>query len=200
MTRHVTRRVRSASPGRFALPTRRAVAALVLFCVGASALAAAPLSSMSPSEFTAAAGKRENALRRFEIIAFGSYPIALFYTTLAFDLGAYIDSGYDVRYAPWPFKSEYSARLSEGEVLLRLGSAACLSLAVAGIDALIRSGVERREASARRSLFSAAPPERGLPAGGAPLPVTPMTAIPATAMPSTTAPFAPKLDSANPAD
>lgn len=96
---------------------------------------------------------RENPLRRFEIVALGSYPIMLFYTGLGFDLSAYIGSGYDPSRAPWPFKNEYSAELSDSERLVRLGTAALASVVVAGVDAAIREAGRRREERAARRLF-----------------------------------------------
>ena len=100
---------------------------------------------------------RENALRRFEIVALGSYPIMLFYTGLGFDLSAYIGSGYDPSRAPWPFKNEYSAELSDSERLQRLGTAALASLFVAGLDAAIHEVRLRREERAARRLFEGRP-------------------------------------------
>ena len=100
---------------------------------------------------------RENALRRFEIVALGSYPIMLFYTGLGSDLSAYIGSGYDPSRAPWPFKNEYSAELSDSERLQRLGTAALASLFVAGLDAAIHEVRLRREERAARRLFEGRP-------------------------------------------
>ena len=100
---------------------------------------------------------REDALRRFEIVALGSYPIMLFYTGLGFDLSAYIGSGYDPSRAPWPFKNEYSAELSDSERLQRLGTAALASLFVAGLDAAIHEVRLRREERAARRLFEGSP-------------------------------------------
>lgn len=78
-------------------------------------------------------------LRRFEIIAFGSFPIMLFYANLGFDLSRYIRSGYDAYYAPWPLKSEYSYSASTSEILSAIGTAALLSVGVGTLDAIIRS-------------------------------------------------------------
>lgn len=89
-------------------------------------------------------------LRRFEIIAFGSFPIMLFYSNLGFDLSRYARSGYDPYYAPWPFKSEYSYRPSTPEILASIGTAALLSVGVGVLDAVIRASRARRAGGAAR--------------------------------------------------
>jgi len=78
-------------------------------------------------------------LRRFEIVAFGAFPIMLFYTNVGFDLSRYIRSGYDSYYAPWPLKNEYSYQASTSEILASIGTAALLSLSVGTVDAIIRA-------------------------------------------------------------
>ncbi len=83
-------------------------------------------------------------LRRFEIVAFGSFPIMLFYANLGFDLSRYARSGYDPYYAPWPFKSEYSYKPSTPEILASVGTAALLSVGVGALDAVIRASRARR--------------------------------------------------------
>ena len=85
-------------------------------------------------------------LRRFEIIAFGSFPIMLFYSNVGFDLSRYIRSGYDPYYAPWPVKSEYSYQASTPELLASIGTAALLSVGIATLDAVIRASRVRRAA------------------------------------------------------
>lgn len=85
-------------------------------------------------------------LRRFEIIAFGAFPIMLFYSNLGFDISRYARSGYDPFYAPWPFKSEYSYKPSTPEILASLGTAALLSVGVGTLDAVIRASRARKAA------------------------------------------------------
>lgn len=92
--------------------------------------------------------KRENGLRRFEILAFGSFPIALFYTNFGFELGAYIQSNFDSRYAPWPFSGEYTSSISDSERFGRMGVAVGISLLVAGVDAILVASLEKRKAAA----------------------------------------------------
>ncbi len=104
------------------------------------------------------AKKRENGLRRFEILAFGGFPIALFYTNLGFELGAYIQSNFDSRYAPWPFSGEQTQSISDSERFGRMGIAAGLSLLVAGVDALLVASLEKRRAGAPSGAAAGADP------------------------------------------
>jgi len=87
--------------------------------------------------------KTENPWRRFEIVSLGAFPISLFYVGFGFDLGRYFGSDFDYRYAPWPFQSSASILPSDSERLVRLASAAVLSLAIGGVDAIIHAGKMR---------------------------------------------------------
>lgn len=89
-------------------------------------------------------------LRRFEIVAFGAFPILLFYSNLGFDIARYARSGYDPFYAPWPFKSEYSYRPATPEILASIGTAALLSVGVGALDAVIRASRIRKAAVTAR--------------------------------------------------
>lgn len=92
----------------------------------------------APGALPSGYGKaKENGIRRFEILAFGSFPILLFYTNLGFEIGTYAQSGFDPLYAPWPFSGELTTSISDSERFGRMGVAAGLSLLVAGIDAII---------------------------------------------------------------
>jgi hypothetical protein len=96
---------------------------------------------------------RENALARFGIVTLGSFPLMLLYSDLSFDIGRYFANGCAPEYAPWPFKSEYSAEVSEEEKLLRIGAAACASIAVGTIDFLIRQAKAKKERLRREALL-----------------------------------------------
>lgn len=89
-------------------------------------------------------------LRRFEIVAFGSFPIMLFYANLGFDIARYARSGYDPFYAPWPLKNEYSYKPSTREILASIGTAALLSVGVGTLDAIIRASRDRRAGARAR--------------------------------------------------
>ncbi|MFA6366159.1 MAG: hypothetical protein WCX13_03105 [Candidatus Hydrogenedentales bacterium] len=77
-------------------------------------------------------------LRRIAITGMGTFPLALFYTNFIFDSARFASNGFDVRYAPWPFKSQYSAEVSSSETFIRLGVSLGLSAAVGILDAFIQ--------------------------------------------------------------
>lgn len=93
-----------------------------------------------PEEFPAWA----YTVRRFEIISLGSFPIMLFYSRIALDLGRFVDNGFDSSYAPWPFRNEFSYKPDDDEQWLAVKIALGLSLGVGVLDYLL---VSRRKAS-----------------------------------------------------
>ncbi len=110
---------------------------------GSETLEAAPGRGVAPSALPAGLAIRkatESPLRRYEIIAVGGVPIALFYTNMGFDLMRYLQNSFDAQYAPWPFSSSTSAGLSDDERLTRLAVAAMASFGIAGLDALATNG------------------------------------------------------------
>lgn len=90
-------------------------------------------------EFPAWAG----SLRRWEIISIGVFPIALFYTRFAMDTNRYVVNGFEARYAPWPFKNEYSYAPSAGEQRLAIAVAAGLAAGVGLLDLIL---LQRKDA------------------------------------------------------
>ncbi len=107
--------------------------------------------AISPSALPAGYPKPASLARRalrFEIIAVGAFPIMLFYTDIGFGIGRYIGSGFDSRYAPWPFIDSSSILPDDSERLLRIGVAVGISCAIAVFD-LVAS--LRAEAAARAS-------------------------------------------------
>jgi hypothetical protein len=142
----------------------------------AQAAPAAPAAGALPSGFRKASS--ENPWRRFEIIAFGAFPIMLFYVNFSFDIGNFLSNDFDRRYAPWPFKGDNAVDPDEGEYLLRLAVATGASLAFSAADALIRS-IRFRAAAAPGA---AAPAD----AGAAPDPAA--RALPLEPAPNLTAP------------
>lgn len=107
-----------------------------------------------PSTYLA---KPENPFSRFEIVSLGSFPIMLFYTGFAFDLERYVTNGFDYSYAPWPFKNEKSASLSDQERVTRISIALGASLIVGGIDAYIRAAKAKKDKRLREAAESASP-------------------------------------------
>jgi hypothetical protein len=106
-----------------------------------------PASEVLPAAYRAEKKPPENFFRRFEIIAFGSYPITMFYTSFSFSLASYIEHDFSATYAPWPFNSSSVDTTTTEEHLTRMGVAACVSLAIAGVDAIIRAVQEGRSAA-----------------------------------------------------
>lgn len=79
------------------------------------------------------------SLRRFEIVSLGAFPILLFYSRIALDTGRYVDNGFDSRYAPWPFRNEYSYKPDSTEQWLAVKVALGLSLGVGVLDYFLLS-------------------------------------------------------------
>jgi hypothetical protein len=113
----------TATPAGSDLPTERIV----------------PASDVLPAAYRAEKKPPENFFRRFEIIAFGSYPISLLYTNFCFSMATFVENDFDATYAPWPFNSSSVDTTTTDEHFVRMGVAACLSLAIAGADAIIRA-------------------------------------------------------------
>ncbi|MCE1195690.1 hypothetical protein LWX53_04270 [bacterium] len=68
----------------------------------------------------------------------GAFPFAYFYTNLVFDSVRFVSNGFNVQYAPWPFKTQYSAEVSVSETFIRLGVSAGLSAVVGILDAVVQ--------------------------------------------------------------
>jgi len=92
----------------------------------------------------------ESFFGRFEIIAVGSFPLMLLYSNFGFDLVTFVGSGFDARYAPWPFRDEYSMEPAESERILRLGIATGASVLVAALDVVFRLIRDARRAEAAK--------------------------------------------------
>jgi hypothetical protein len=82
-------------------------------------------------------------LRRWEIVAFGSIPFTMFFTTFGMDMYRWSNAnGMDMseegrRYAPWPLKSAGADVMDSGEFEKVLKIAACLSVGIAFTDLII---------------------------------------------------------------
>jgi hypothetical protein len=89
------------------------------------------------------------ALRRGEIILFGSFPISLFLTFEVYDLSRYFANGQKIEYAPWPFRPPNAAAYSAEDTRNVLIAAVSVSLALAVADYVIGRVIAKR--AARRS-------------------------------------------------
>jgi len=97
-------------------------------------------------------------LRRWDIIAFGSYPFAMFTVSFITDMVRWkkendMDFSSDGRkYAPWPFKSAGAVEWTKEEFEKVIWQAAVVSAAIAVIDlviVLIKRNIERRRIESR---------------------------------------------------
>jgi hypothetical protein len=68
----------------------------------------------------------------------GAFPFAYFYTNFIFDGVRFVENGFDAQYAPWPFKTQYSADVSVSETFVRLGVSLGMSAVVGLLDALVQ--------------------------------------------------------------
>jgi hypothetical protein len=82
-------------------------------------------------------------LRRFEIVAFGSIPFAMFFTNFGMDMYRWSKAnGMDFseegrRYAPWPLKSAGAELMTSNEYEKVFLVAACVSMGIAFTDLFI---------------------------------------------------------------
>ena len=80
----------------------------------------------------------DKKLWRIAVIGAGSFPFTLFYTNFIFDSVRFATHSFDVQYAPWPFKTQYSAAVPTGETFLRLGVSAGMGLIIGIIDQVVQ--------------------------------------------------------------
>lgn len=75
-----------------------------------------------------------HALRRGEIVAFGIFPLAVFVSSLTYELGRFIFTGFNTQYAPWFFAPADSPGLSNNERIGIVISGAGISIILGVID------------------------------------------------------------------
>ena len=105
----------------------------------ATTLAPSPI----PLTYEPAAARKAPAARRPDvgrafIIAVGSLPFTVFYTDFAFDSVRFALNGFDLQYAPWPFKNQYSAGVEPAERFMRLGAALGVSAVIGILDLVLQ--------------------------------------------------------------
>jgi hypothetical protein len=89
-------------------------------------------------------------LRRAEIIAFGSFPFAYFFANFIHNSFRFAKSGWDTRYAPFPFNSAGTIEQTQSQKFLTLGFAAGGAIIFAAVDyGIMRYKRNRREMEAR---------------------------------------------------
>jgi len=90
-------------------------------------------------------------VRRWDIVAFGTFPFSMFFTTFIADIFRWgFESGFDFsaagrRYAPWPFKSAGAVELTSGEFTRNIWIAAGVCAVLAFADLLIVKLKQRDE-------------------------------------------------------
>jgi len=96
-------------------------------------------------------------IRRFDIIAFGSFPFSIFFVSTVMDLIRWNDAnGFDMseegrRYAPWPAKSAGAIEMTNNEYTQMFLYAAGVSMVIALADFII---VHIKRSKERRRLES----------------------------------------------
>jgi hypothetical protein len=76
-------------------------------------------------------------LRRGEIVAFGSFPLTMFWTSFFVDMYRMASHGWDNRYAPFPFKGAGAIGMTDREVITMFSIAISSSLVIAVADHFI---------------------------------------------------------------
>jgi hypothetical protein len=136
------------------------LAILILFLMipvyHAAAQTASTGTTASPNTFnTTGFPQWAKDMRRWDIVAFGSFPFTVLATTFAMDTRRWIDANSmdfsedGRRYAPWPFKSAGAVAMTNKELETTLLIAAGLSAAIAFTDLIIvqiKRHKERRRA------------------------------------------------------
>lgn len=96
-------------------------------------------------------------LRRGEIVAFGAFPFAYFFSNFGVDIYRSARHGWDNRYAPWPFKGQDSISKDKDDRILTIGVAAVTSIAIALVDYSIERYKRRRAAEELENLPEGTP-------------------------------------------
>jgi hypothetical protein len=95
-------------------------------------------------------------LRRWEIVAFGTFPFTMLFTTTIMDLYRWNNfngmSYSDRRYAPWPIKSAGAVPMTSSEMTRTIQIAAAASITLAFVDLVIVKVKERKAQRRAESL------------------------------------------------
>jgi hypothetical protein len=91
-------------------------------------------------------------LRRFDIVAFGAYPLAYLFSSIGYDTARWAKNGMDRTYAPWPAKPANAVAWKNGDYTNVMLIAGGVSLGIAAVDltiVLIRRNKRAKELEAR---------------------------------------------------
>jgi hypothetical protein len=118
--------------------TKKFFLLLLLFCVSFSGLLAQAASTDTSKQIiTSDSPQWAQDLRRAEIVAFGSFPFAYFFSTFGFDSYRFFTHDRNTRYAPWPFNSAGTIEPTQDEKLMNIGIAAAGAVFIALVDHMI---------------------------------------------------------------
>ncbi|MDR3335200.1 MAG: hypothetical protein LBT13_10015 [Treponema sp.] len=117
----------------------RLVFALVMLTVlGTTAPAQTTSTGLGSTQFdTTGFPQWAKDLRRAEIVAFGSFPFTVFFALFAIDTYRCANNGWDIRYAPWPFKPAGAVEMPKDQQLIAITAAAVGSVIISLTDFLI---------------------------------------------------------------
>ena len=99
-------------------------------------------------------------IRRFDIIAFGSFPFSMFFVSFTMDMIRWGNAnGFDMsehgrRYAPWPAKSAAAIEMTNNEYVQVLLLSAGVSVGIALLDLIIINTKRKKERRRLESLPS----------------------------------------------
>ncbi|MDR3170151.1 MAG: hypothetical protein LBU17_00825 [Treponema sp.] len=96
-------------------------------------------------------------LRRAEIVAFGSFPFTVFFARFAIDTYRCATNGWDIRYAPWPFKPAGAIEMPKEQQLISIAVAAAGSVMIALTDFLIVTYKRHKKARDLKNLPEGSP-------------------------------------------
>jgi len=126
---------------------KRLTALLVLFALSAANLMAQTDGAVEDDRSGWPQWLRD--LRRWEIVAFGSFPFTMFFATIGMDLYRWhreAGMSWNNRgFAPWPITSSPAIPMTDREQRITIGIAAGLSVGVAIVDHFIVRGRRQRE-------------------------------------------------------
>jgi len=95
--------------------------------------------------------------RRFEIVTFGSFPFAYFFTNFGFDTYRCAINGWNTSYAPWPFTGPAAVGKSQSENFLTIGLSVGTAVTIALVDLCIELYKRNRKEEENRNLPEGTP-------------------------------------------
>lgn len=84
-------------------------------------------------------------LRRAEIIAFGTFPFVVIFSTVFYDVYRYFSHGMSSAYLPWPFKDSSTAvAITNSEYMGLFIASAGISIGIGAVDFVVRRALKKR--------------------------------------------------------